>query len=54
MPTTQTTDAKIIQQETKIENTVPIGIINLDEMIPTSEIKTQSPIQDIPQVQFPQ
>lgn len=54
IPTTSTIDAKITQQETQKENTIPIWTMNLDDILPTSEIKTQSPIQDIPQVQFPQ
>ena len=52
--TTQTMDAKIAQQETKNINAVPMWAINLDEILPTPEITTQSPIQDTPQVQFPQ
>ena len=52
--TTPTINAKIIQQETQTTNTIPTWTINLDEILPTSEIKTQSPIQDIPQVPFPQ
>lgn len=52
--TTSTIDAKITKQETQIPNSIPIWTINLDDILPTSEIKTQSPIQDIPQVPFPQ
>ncbi len=52
--TTATIDAKITKQETQIPNSIPIWTINLDDILPTSEIKTQSPIQDIPQVPFPQ
>lgn len=54
IPTAQTFDAKITQQETQTTNKIPLWAINLDDILPATEIQTQSPIQDIPQVQFPQ
>lgn len=52
--TTQTIDAKITKQETETVNTINVWVMNLDDIISPPEIKTQSPIQDTPQIQFPE
>jgi len=56
IPVIQTLDANIIQQEKEQEKTneVPSWSINLDDILPVPEIQPQAPIQNIPQVQFPQ
>lgn len=53
-PTIQTIDAKIIKQETKPTNEITSWTINLDEILTTSQPKKETPIKDIPQIQFPQ